>query len=210
MSYKPPWLTVVCTTIGRPSLGRLLESIPSHNGIEVIVVADTYANDEADFTKEISTTQQLYEKNVRWVNYDAGHHNWGHPQRNLGDSLAQGEWIIHSQDDNQFHPSAFTDIWFAVCGQTEPRPILFKVHTWQAGTVWRAPYLVEGNVDADCIVVPNNSEKLGRWGNTYQGDFAFISETVALYGGTVDWNPQLIQWHSGKDDYRIPSFHAGT
>lgn len=206
MTPENPWLSIVVTCIGRPSLGRLLDSIPENHGIEVLVVPDTHANAEADFTAAIREIRPVFENRVRWLEYDAGYHNWGHPQRQYGDSMATGEWLLHSQDDNQFHPSAFSDIWFSICEQPHPRPILFKVHTWQAGTIWKAPLLVEDNVDADCIVCPNNPAKLGVWGDIYQGDYVFISQTAALYDGDVAWNPQLIQWHAGKDDYSIPEF----
>lgn len=201
-----PWLSVVVTCIGRPTLGRLIDSIPTEHGIEIIVVPDTHISDEADFTSAIKQIRPSYENKVRWLEYDAGYHNWGHPQRQYGDSQATGEWLLHSQDDNQFHPSAFTDIWFSICEQPYPRPILFKVHTWQAGTVWRIPELIEENVDADCIVCPNDPEKLGKWGDTYQGDYTFIKGTADFYNGDVSWNPNLIQWHAGKEDYSIPEF----
>ncbi len=205
MTPDKPWLSIVVTCIGRMSLGRLLDSIPEHQGIEVLVVPDTHVNDEADFTAAIRETRSIFEHRVRWLEHDAGYHNWGHPQRDYGDSMATGEWLLHSQDDNVFHPSAFTDIWFAICAQAYPRPILFKVHTWQSGTIWKVPRVTENNIDADMMVCPNIPSQLGKWGDRYAGDADFIFGTTACYE-EVDFNPSLIQWHGGKDNYSLPEF----
>jgi hypothetical protein len=106
-------------------------------------------------------------------------------------TLATAQWLCFSQDDNVFDVSAFTSMWFAICETNPPRPIIFRVNTWQAGPVWIARELREENIDADCIVCPNDPKKLGVWGDRYNGDADFILGTGALYDNNVAWNPAV-------------------
>lgn len=184
-----PLLSVVIPTIGRPSLDRLLDSIPDDHSIEVIVVGDTY---DCDFIKDLAAARgRLSGNNRYWYMHDGGAHCWGHPQRNYGMSVATGQWLMFSQDDNVYAPGAFDAIAHAVAGNHQ-RPLLFKVMTWQAGVVWTAPMLREGDIDADCLVVPNVRAKLGVWTSRYNGDWDMLSHTAELWDNDIGWRPELI------------------
>jgi hypothetical protein len=58
-----------------------------------------------------------------------------------------------------------------------------------------AGVLAQDHIDAECIVCPNVPARLGTWNPArYQGDYDFIAETVAKWGGVgrVAWRPEVI------------------
>ena len=167
------WLSIVVPTIGRPTLARMVASVPDPT-VEIVVVADTYQN---DVRAELKAARRLVNDRVVWLNHDAGYHCWGHPQRQKGMSEATGRWLMFSQDDNVLVPGALDAIRMVIARLDEPRPLLFQVDNWSAGVVWKQPVLVERNVDADCIVVPSEPTRLGTWGERFQGDYDFIVDT---------------------------------
>ena len=172
-----PWLSIVVPTIGRPSLARFMESASGH-GVEIVLVADTHGD---EYTADNDRSRALFKDKATWIDYDAGYHAWGHPQRNEGMRHATGEWMMFSQDDNVLVSGALQAIRTAIRQQPYPRPLLFQVDTRSAGVVWKEPYLIERNIDADCIVVPNDSARLGVWTDRFEGDYDFIKKTCDLW-----------------------------
>lgn len=188
MAAVTPWLTYVVPTIGRSTLGRLLDSADDPE-VEILLMADTHGD---KFKERLDACRTAFagRVNVRWVDYDAGAHHWGNPQRQEGMRLATAPYIAFSQDDNELLPGALDIMRRAA--QTHDGPLLFRVDTWQAGVVWKVPVLTERNIDADCIIVPNDPRRLGTWGPEYAADFPFIQETVRLWGNKVTWQPETI------------------
>lgn len=187
-------LSVIIPTIGRPTLDPLIESIPDEDWLEVIVVGDVH-KDRDDFTGDVSRAFARLppRKNVRLLTYDGGTHAWGHPQRNFGMEMAEGEYLMFSQDDNVYAPDAFDTIRRAVWKRLDYKPFLFRVMTWQAGIVWvTRGSLKLGEIDADCIVTPNIPGKLSRWTSIYNGDWEFIRRTIELWDNDVEWRDELI------------------
>lgn len=191
-----PWLSVVIPTIGRSTLPRLLDSLDQQDrsdDVEVLVVADTHSGLSGDLIQARDhVLEDRDDQRYVWLEHDGGTHAWGHPQRTLGMHQAQGSWIAFSQDDNLMTQTALSDMrrWL---GQLRwPQPVLFRVRTWQAGLVWRTPDAVAlANVDADCVVVPNNPDRFGTWELVYEGDLHFIRGTVHNWGA-VAWSPAVI------------------
>jgi hypothetical protein len=187
-----PWLSLVIPTVGRPELARTFDSIDHQahaDGLEVLVVGDTFEGP----TDELKAAgRETKKRGYRWLEHDGGEHCVGQPQRQFGMQQAAAPWIAFSADDNILTRDALASIWFTITQLPEPIPILFKVRTWQAGVVWKAEnFIVQGNLDADCMVVPNVPEKLGHWPNFYEGDFLFARDTARLWG-RVAWRPDLI------------------
>lgn len=181
-----PWLTLVIPTMGRPELKRTLSSIDHQthaDGVEVLVVADTFEGAGSQALATARTTTAEHGSHFRWLEYDGGQHCVGQPQRQFGMEQAAAPWIAFGADDNILTNGALAAIWLAITELPEQQPLLFKVRTWQAGIVWRTPGVVaHTNVDADCIVVPNVPERLGRWGMRYEADFDFALETTRKWG----------------------------
>lgn len=189
-----PLISVIIPTIARPTLAPLLDSIPDDDDVEVVIVADVHnMAGEPERAARINAARERYAAVHSWIDFDAGINCYGQPQRNVGMSKAQGQWLAFSQDDNMFAPDAFDSIRRAILDQPHPRPLLFKVMTWQAGIVWiNRGVLQIGEIDADCIVVPNMPERLARWTTRYNGDWDFISGTVHLWQRDIAWRDELI------------------
>jgi len=184
-----PWLTIVVPTIGRPELSRTLDSIDKQHdvsAVQVLVVADTFGGRTQELEKARVSVFQRGPR-YRWLEHDGGQHMVGQPQRQYGMEHAAGQWIAFTADDNILEKGALAAIWHEVAALPHAMPMLFKVRTWQAGVVWQRRELLLGNIDADCMVVPNIPEKLGKWHNVYAGDFHFAEDTATLWGYELHW-----------------------
>jgi glycosyltransferase involved in cell wall biosynthesis len=187
-----PLLSVVVPTIGRPTLERTLRSLryqaPSST-LEIVVVGDTH---QATYARALGTVPYLCDQfEARYLEHDGGLHCVGQPQRQRGQAAAHGLWLAWLQDDDVWAANALATIrpFLAYV-----RPLLFRAETRHGGTVWREPRLEHGNVDANCLVVPNVPARLGRWLNHYDGDYAMIAHTVGLWQHAY-WPPPLIALH---------------
>ncbi len=200
-----PWLSVICPTIGRPELHATLRSIRAQalpSEVEILVVGDTHGDDFADAL--IVARQLCRGYDASYIEHDGGLHAWGHPQRNYGQRLARGAWLLFTQDDDAYCVGAFTKLYDALVQHAvhkadnrrdvdaRPIPHIFKFVTWQAGVIWHQPRVRLGNVDADMIAVPNVPKRLQRWTYEYCSDFEYIDETVAEYEGQVIWQDAII------------------
>jgi hypothetical protein len=189
-----PWLSIVIPTMGRPELARTFDSIAAQHdpsAVQVLVVGDTHGGHTPDLER---ARLQTLRRGYHWLEHDGGQHIVGQPQRQYGMQHAAGQWVAFSADDNIQTQGALAEIWQVVAGLPRPMPIVFRVRTWQAGVVWQRERkeLLLGNIDADCLVVPNVPEKLGRWENVYVGDFEFAKQTIQLWDHQVCWADALI------------------
>jgi glycosyltransferase involved in cell wall biosynthesis len=188
-------LTITVPTIGRHSLLLTLESI-AVGGIraedEVIVIGDGAWPIARQIASDYSHRFALkYLETPRKS-------LWGHPQRNIGISLAKGTHLATIDDDDVYVPGGI-DLIRAGIDQHPDKILLFKMrsctprHPW--GTAWRSKDVVCGNVGSPMIVVPNIPAHLGRWGDHYAGDFDFISETIRKFPGghaSIVWREEFI------------------
>lgn len=188
-----PWLSVIIPTIGRPTLERTLQSIRSQRSaddVEILIVGDshngTWAKQLADLSLMAARSDALY------VDHDGGQHCWGHPQRQYGAELADGEWLAFLQDDDVYAHGAFDAIEAGTRGQDALCPVLFRATVPAGIVVWMEPVIRENNIDANCIVTPNRPKQIGRWGHRYAGDFDFVQSTAELYDGQVAWDEHVI------------------
>lgn len=62
------------------------------------------------------------------------------------------------------------------------------------------PPLKLGDIDGDCLVVPNVKARLGEWGLRYDGDFDFITSTLAHYPEGPVWHEAVIAHHQSFGD----------
>lgn len=177
---EQPWLSVIIPTIGRDGLERAMLSIVKQAvaDVEILVVEDTLS-ESAPRVREIADRY-----GARYLAHAGSEHCWGHPQRNAGMEAATGRYLAWMADDDIYTESAFERIRRAIAGQVEPCPLLFRAQMNQYGlTVWQTPGRLRiGNIDAECIVTPNDPDRLGTWAMRYEGDYDFIGETVELHG----------------------------
>lgn len=185
-----PFLTVICPTIGRATLHRTIASIRDQapaDQVEIIVVGDSHAGTYRDALDQLGDLCPGYE--ARYIEHDGGSHCWGQQQRNHGQEIATGQWLWWLQDDDIAAVGAISAIRKVTdrltgTGKQRPCPVLFKVHQHHGGrTIWETQEIKRGNVDADCIVAPNQPVNLGHWRPEYAGDLAFIHDTVCRFQG---------------------------
>lgn len=195
----PTQLSIIIPTIGRATLNDTLRSLREqyneadilHNRtvLDIIVVGDSHNNDFAASLSSVSPLCREYD--AKYYEFDGGQHCYGHPQRNYGQAIATTPWLAYLQDDDIWTEGALTVILDSI-KRLPHCPRLFRTHTWQCGVVWKRQELYEGNIDANCIVVPNIPTKLGTWAMRYAGDFDFIKETCALWDNEVIWEEYVI------------------
>ena len=189
---KTPTLSLIVPTHRedrplRRCLDSVAEQLKRHD--EVIVVGDTFDGP----LPAVEALVQSYGPRYRYVAYDAGCHDFGHSQLNLGISMAQGDYIHCQDDDDVWSPDALQT--FRKWGRIAGGPILFRFKSWLGPIFWIAPGLFARNwIGGHCLLAPNDSEKLGKWAPEYNGDFDFVEQTVNFYGGphAVVWSPEIV------------------
>lgn len=182
-----PLFTVCIPTIGRPTLPRTLASIPPD--VEVIVVADTH---EMDVDTLANVQAYTFGKNLE---LDAGRHDRGDSQIAYGFRRARGRWLLNCGDDDVYEPDAFEIMRAAIEDQITPHPLLFKVELLPNNlrgmadpvTLWSHREIERFKVTGQSFLCPNDPSRLGTWDT----DWRFMAETVANYGGMVDWRDEL-------------------
>lgn len=185
-----PLLSVIIATQGTDTLPRALASIDPTLA-EVIVVADTHT---LPLYSDVRATAAQY--GAQYAEYDAGFHDWGHPQAGVGMTLAHGRWLAFLGDDDEYVPGGLAAVASAISQLDHPVPLMFRAVMHESGTrvigdapltLWRRHRLIIGQVTGQNIVCPNVPGMLGEWGT----DFEFIERTLAL-NGAVEWREEVI------------------
>ena len=120
-------------------------------------------------------------------------HNYGAAQRDVGISLARGDWLLFCDDDDTFTPDALATVRQVVV-DNPTMPHLFRMRYRASGVVlWQDDIVCEGNVGTPMIVVPTCLE-LPAWSDghpvAYTSDHRFIQRVTDLYG--VVWRKEII------------------
>lgn len=187
-----PWLSVVIPTIGRDTLAVTLESLsaqPESAGVEVLVVADTHGGLSQDLER---TRTAVQDAGYGWLEYDAGLHCVGQPQRTYGAKHATAPWVWFSQDDNIAAEDSLSTIELAIDVQPRRRPLFFQMRTYWGDTVWRTPFLSLGNIDADCLVLPRELAREVEWGLRYEGDYDAAERALSISNNDAAWIHELV------------------
>jgi glycosyltransferase involved in cell wall biosynthesis len=163
-----PSLTIIIASSGRPSLQTTLDS----------------------FTSQLHPGDQC----IIDVNDDAP---WGHKARNRSMELARGDGILFIDDDDMYFAGAL-DIVRGALEIVPDRPHIFRMLYNDGRQIWQRAGLVCGNVSTQMFVVPNIKDKLGRWGDRYEGDFDFIKSTCDLMGQPL-WHEEVIAMYGRAD-----------
>jgi glycosyltransferase involved in cell wall biosynthesis len=201
-------LSVVIPTPGkgRP-LERTLRSVNHQRqpGDEVIVVHD--AVDGVD--PEVKSLCAAY--GCRYLECDFGRHSWGHLEICAGMAAAEGDWIVHNDDDDVATPDAFRAIRDRIAELAEPRPLLFQFMTPWREVLWAERQLALARIGGHCLVHPNDPVRIAPMTECYQGDYDMIRGTVDLWGGdeAIVWCENLIAWTRptpAETEWLIPSY----
>lgn len=180
-------LSIIIPTAGRATLTRAVQSVLSQSGPddELIVAIDTHGGAPA--------VERM--PGVRYVEHDAGAHDWGHSQINAAMAVACGSYILVNDDDDIYTPGAFDAVRGAIARQLIPRPLLFRHQAYNGLTYWlKKDWVCEGAIGGHSLVAPNDSARLGQWTDRYAGDFDAITGTLRYYDGAADWERPIIAY----------------
>ena len=182
--------SVIIPTVGRPSLTDvlkdLLTELPEED--EILVVGDGPQPAARALAEGLGGR-------VRYLEHGPTK-DWGHSQRNAAMRVALGTHIMTMDDDDRVVVGAGRAIRSRVA-EAPDRVHFFRMYH-QQGVIWNFRQVRECNVSTQMVVVPNVPGRLGVWGNRYEGDYDFITSTVALYpGGEADavWHEEITVVH---------------
>jgi glycosyltransferase involved in cell wall biosynthesis len=194
-----PRLSVLIPTQGRRTLRNALVSIRDESepeDVEIIVCADTHG----PLLQDVAAIARAF--GAVYLEHDAGHHGYGHPQLSVAYPKARGSWVAVLGDDDEFMPGGLRTVLKVCTSLPTPCPILFRITLHPSAsrrvplpfTIWRDPSLVVGNVSGQSIVLPNDPSKLAAYPSHATGDFEFIRDVVENYGGIgrVAWRTEVI------------------
>lgn len=175
-------LSIILATTGRPSLNRMLRSITAQHmdrEDEIILVGNI---GDADVT----------DPHIRWISMPPGN-NWGHAERNCGMRFARGTHLMFVDDDDTLTVGALDVVRKAIY-RSPDKPIMFRMIDPNGAVLWRERKVLMGNHGTPQFVVPNQPDLLGEWGDRYEGDFDFVTSTLAKFGGeeSLVWNHSII------------------
>ena len=95
---------------------------------------------------------------------------------------AKGRWLAFMDDDDLYTPRAFPAFQKAFGGPR--KPVLFRMrYDYKDLVLWHEKAVAHCNVGSPMILTPNLPSKLGVWEPKRSGDFNFIRDTVANFGG---------------------------
>ena len=187
-----PWLSVVIPTVGRDTLQRTLDALaaqPESEGVEVLVVADTFGGRTAALEQACARVETA---GYTWLEHDGGVHCVGQPQRTFGARQARAPWVWFGQDDNVAAQDSLAAIEAAIDAHPHARPLFFRMRTHWGACIWREPQLMLGNIDADCLVFPRAIAQQVEWGLRYEGDYDAAARASAISAGDVGWVDQVV------------------
>ena len=160
---------IVCTTIGRESLSRLIDSFKNQ------LTPNDYFTIISDTNHEIvenilsNYTFNFNLKHIKNEGEKLG--KFGHPLLNKHINSLDGDFIMFADDDDYYVDDAFETIRQFV---TEEKLYLFK-HKWGETINWTIKKVILGNV-GKCMGVIPNTKKLPKFTEDVFGDGLFYEE----------------------------------
>lgn len=166
---------IVCTSIGRETLPRLIESFKDQLDSTDIFTIISDINHE--FVSEVLSR---YEFNFK-VNHirNNGERKWkyGHPLLNENINSLEGDFIMFADDDDRYTKEAFKVIKETV--KEKNKLYIFK-HNWYGDINWRLKDFTRGNV-GKCMGVIPNTHNLPMFQEDVLGDVIFYEEIGQMF-----------------------------
>lgn len=181
-------LAVIVPTLGRATLRDTLASIGElEPGDQVIVAGDgVQLNARAEFS---------HYKRDGWSYLEIKGSSYGNLQRDAAMSVAEADWLLFMDDDDEYVPGALAAVRHTV-EQQPGRPHIFRAR-WGAGhhasgvTLWKERELAAGNIATPMVVLPNRRYAASWLGGDADGirgwtsDFRFLSRAIGEAGEPV-------------------------
>jgi len=180
-----PSLSVIVPTVGRPVLLRLLEDLaPDLEPTDEVIVVGDGPQPQADLTVQAMACDQM-----RYVDGPATG-CYGNAQRQLGMSLARGSHLCFFDDDDRVLVGGLR-ILRRLASAHPMTVVISRMIDKHSLILWQVPEVRQGNVSTQMLLVPNVPPRLGVWGDRYEGDYDFLTSTLA-YGWPVQWSPTIL------------------
>lgn len=189
-------ISVITPTIGRKSLGTMLERlIPQLDDEDEVLVIGDGPQPEARAIVEAANNGL-----VRYWESESIR-NYGNPQRNMAIRRSRGDYLLFVDDDDLPVPKALSMIR-AAAEESLAKPLMFKM-THCGFELWKRPKVEQGNISGQMFVTPNIKGKIGRWSGRYEADFDFVTSTLQLYPEGFDavvWRLEniCVQGYAGR------------
>lgn len=168
-------INIVCTSIGRTTLPRLIESFKdqlNENDIFTIISDINHSY--------VSEVLKMYDVKFR-VNHirNEGERVWkyGHPLLNEHMNNLDGDFIMFADDDDRYTPDAFSVIKNTI---TNPNKLYIFKHKWGADINWKLKDFTIGNV-GKCMGVIPNTHNLPKFREDVFGDVYFYEEIGKIF-----------------------------
>ena len=173
-------LSVLLTTIGRPCLQRMLDSLVNqlteNDYLYVIIDGPSYF----DSAKKILHMTKFTEK---WKCSVIIHEHpinvgfWGHELKNQYQQNMKGDYIMYADDDDIYETGAFKKIRSTI--KQPDQLYIFQMYRpfFNKKIIPEHDEISTGNIGSPCGVVANRPHLLSRWENHYDGDSQFWKET---------------------------------
>lgn len=160
---------VICVSIGRPTLLRLIKSLDGQlnsNDIFTIITENNH-----DYVKNLLSTIKVSYRINHIIDGDGPKHCWGHNLLNKYMNNVDGDFIMFADDDDFYDENAFKNIRESV---KEKKLYIFK-HKWNGAIKWDRKVFEVGNI-GKCMGVIPNTKNLPNISCTYDSDGEFYIE----------------------------------
>lgn len=166
-------VSFLIATIGRASLAATLQSIECWPGDEILVIGYNI---------------RVTDVRVRSLHCRPGG-NFGHAERNFAMPQARAQYLAHIDDDDVYVPGARALMADAMT-TTPDVPVMFRMQYPNEDYLWKVPELKFGNVGTPMSLLPNQPEKLGKFGRRVGGDYEFLRTSTWPVESFV-WRPDV-------------------
>jgi len=174
-------LSIILATLGRDSLGFAASCVATQMRLtdELIVAGG------GDYARRVAATV-----GASWIDLPPGG-DWGHRERTSAMGLARGTHLLFVDDDDAVLPGALEYVRAALEANPD-LPHIFRMLNVDGRLLPVLRVVQEGNLGTPQMVAPNVPAKLGQWGTRYEGDFDYITSTLAHYPTGPIWHDTVI------------------
>jgi len=166
---------IVCTTIGRETLPRLIDSFVDQldNTDQFTIISDT----NHDFVSEVLSKYDFKFRVNHIKNEGDIKGRYGHPLLNEYMNNLEGDFIMFADDDDRYTPDAFKVIKETVVDKN--KLYIFK-HKWGGTINWTIKDFTIGNV-GKCMGAIPNTHNLPKFSEDVVGDVYFYLDISKMF-----------------------------
>lgn len=168
-------VNIVCTSIGRNTLPRLIESFKDQLSINDIFTIISDINHL--YVDEVLKRYDFKFKVNHIINDGERVYKYGHPLLNKYINQLDGDFIMFADDDDRYTPNAFSVIKKTI---TDPNKLYIFKHKWGDDINWKIKDFTIGNV-GKCMGAIPNTHNLPKFREDVFGDVYFYEEIGNMF-----------------------------